>query len=167
MKTLNQFQIYIDAQKGVGVQFMLVGAGLMIVSLLAHLLGGSVIVNGIKIGALAAGLFISISGYAYRNTEIKLLNFQTQLFHKDHIAFHLTETKRMEKVLKDYPIYQIVFGAIIAVALTIIRSTSYSFWCGIAFSLILLSIGIMIVEALSHHSIKQYYTYLSNLAYHE
>lgn len=167
MKTLSQFQIYIDAQKAVGIQFILVGAGIVIVSALAHFLGSSELTSGLKVGALAAGLFISISGYAYRETEIKLLHSQTLLFNKDHIAFRLTETKRMEKVLKDYPIYQIVFGSFIVIALIFILSTTYSFWCGIALSIILLSTGVMIVEAYSHHSIKHYYTYLSNLTHHE
>jgi len=167
MKTLSQFQIYIDAQKWVGVQFMLLGAGLVIISGLALFLGNSELANGLKVGAIISGLFISISGYAYRNTEIKLLNSQTRFFNKDHVASRLTETKRMEKVLKDYPIYQIVFGAFIVIALIIILSANYSFWCGIALSIILLSTGVIIVEAHSHHSIKHYYTYLSNLTHHE
>jgi len=162
MDLLSQFEIYINAQKGVGSQFILLGAALLVIAIWAHFSGGSVLANGIKTGALICGLLIIAGGFGYRSTEAGLLKKQSEVYEKSQVEFTKIETERMAKVNKDYTVYQIVFGAFIIVSLLIIFLLKNPYWHGIAFAVILLMIGVMIVEAFSHQSIKEYYQFLIN-----
>ena len=119
MEALQQLELYISAQKNVAIQFIIIGAGLLILSAVLHFAGKSDLSNGFKIGALVCGVLILAGGIAYRNTEDKLLKSQTS--HQNSEAeFQQAETERMKQVVKDYPIYQLAFCAFIIVSLLVI-----------------------------------------------
>ena len=162
MDALQEFETYIAAQKNVAIQFIIIGVGLLLLSILLQFLGKGSLSNGLKIGALVCGLLIFIGGIAYHNTETKLLKTQTSLYQKSKIEFQQVETKRMQKVLKDYPIYQIVFGGFIILSLLVVFFVKNPFWHGVAFAVIIYNVAVLIVEAYSHQSIVQYYKSLIN-----
>jgi len=158
---LQQLESYILAQKNVALQFIMIGIALLIFSTLLHIMGKGSLSNGLRIGSLICGLFILIGGIAYKNTENKLLQTQTVLYQKSKVEFKQVETERMQKVMKDYPIYQIVFGSFIVLSLLVIWLVKNPYWHGIAFSVILLFTAVMIVEAFSQQSIKLYFEFLN------
>ena len=66
----------------------------------------------------------------------------------------------MQKVVKDYPIYQAVGAGLIVWALLVILFVKKPFWHGVAFAVIIYSVGFLLVEAYSHQSIKTYFDLL-------
>ena len=69
----------------------------------------------------------------------------------------------MEKVEKGFPIYQMVFGALIAIPLILILFVNKPLLNGISFSIMILFLFQMIIEAYSHKSILEYAKYLKDL----
>lgn len=161
MDTFSQFEIYISAQKNVAIQFMLIGSVLLLAATCFHFFGKGELSVGLRNGALICGIFILIGGIAYQNTENKLLVTSKSLFEENPQEFKKQEKQRMQKVIRDYPVYQFVFGGLIILSLLIVWFIDSSFWHGVAFSVILLAIGVMVVEAYSHQSIKTYTEYLT------
>ena len=159
---LNYFETYITAQKAVGLHFILLGVGLLVIAIIAHIMGSTTLATGLKTGALICGLMMIASGIGYRMTETKLLAKQTQLFEKDAANFQQIETERMAKVIKDYPMYQIVLIALIISALLIIWFTKNPYWHGISYAAIIMFVGFMMIEAFSQYSIKAYFQALKN-----
>ncbi len=159
---LTYFETYITAQKAVGLHFILLGVGLLVVAIIAQIMGSTTLANGLKTGALVCGLMMIISGIGYRMTETKLLEKQTQLFQKEAANFQQVEIERMAKVIKDYPIYQMVSIALIIAALLLIYFTKNPYWQGIAYAVIIMFVGFMMIEAFSQYSIKAYFQALKN-----
>ena len=156
MEVFQQFETYIAAQKNVAIQFIVVGVVLVLLSGLLHFLGKAELSNGLKIGALICGSFILIGGIAYYNTEDKLLKSQALVHQEDALKFEQVELERMEKVAKDYPVYQIVFGSFIILSILIVWFVKNPYWHGVAFSVIMLFAAVMMVEAYSQRSIQAY-----------
>ncbi len=154
---LSYLETYITAQKAVGLHFILLGIGLLVVAIVSQIMGSTALANGIKTGALVCGLMMIVSGIGYRMTETKLLENQTQLFQKDAANFQQVETERMAKVIKDYPLYQMVSIALIIAALVLIFFTKNPYWQGIAYAVIMMFVGFMMIEDFSHYSIKAYF----------
>ena len=162
MELLQDLQAYITAQKAVANEFILLGIGLILIAGICQFIDESQLSNGLKIGALICGILILAGGFGYRYTETTLLKKQTELFHKDQTEFRQVETERMAKVKKDYPNYQLVFGGFIILSLLVIWFIKNPFWHGIAFSVIILHVVVMIIEAYSQRSINLYYQNLVN-----
>lgn len=162
MEALEQLQVYINAQKNVAHQFMLIGGVLLLAAALFHFLGDSELSMGIRMGALIGGIFIFSGGWAYRNTENKLLETQTNIHQESEAEFFKTEKERMIKVEKDYPVYQYVFGAFILLSLLVIWFVASPYWKGVAFSVAFLFLMVMIVEAFSQNSIQAYLRFVSS-----
>lgn len=162
MSELNHLENYINAQKDVAIHFILIGIGLLLIALLSHFFSNSSLGNGLKIGSIVCGIFILLGGIGYQNTETKLLKNQSELLVKDKVEFHRVESERMAKVMKDYPIYQIGFGAFIILSLLIVLLVKNPFWNGVAFAIIILFVLVMISEAFSYQSINEYNKHLTN-----
>ncbi|MBV6652887.1 MAG: hypothetical protein KI786_03975 [Mameliella sp.] len=161
MEALQQLEIYIAAQKNVAFQFILIGVLLFILAAVFHFLGKGDLSAGLRTGSIVCGCFILIGGIAYQNTEHKLLETQKALYHESAEQFQQQEAARMEKVVKDYPVYQMVFGGFIMLSLLVVLFVSKPYWHGIAFSVIILFVLVMISEAFSHQSIKSYFEFLT------
>ena len=162
MSSLQQFEAYISAQKNVAIQFVAIGVGLILLALLLHYFGKSSLSNGLKTGSLICGFFILVGGIAYNITENKLCQTQTILYQKSKVEFQEVETERMQKVVKGYPIYQIVGVGFIILSLMVILFVKQPFWNGVAFAVIIYWVGFLLVEAYSHQSIKVYFDFLKS-----
>lgn len=162
MELLAHLETYINAQKSVGTQFILIGVLLLAMAVWPHFSDVNPLTSGLKTGSLICGLLILIGGFGYRYTETTLLKKQTELFQRNQTEFMQVETERMAKVKKDYPVYQIVFGGFIILSLLLIWFVKNTYWHGIAFAILILMVGVMIVEAFSQRSINLYYESLIN-----
>ena len=163
MELMQQLEIYTMAQKSVGTQFMLIGFGLLGIATLSYFMGESALSNGLKTGALVCGLVMLVGGFGYRNFSVKTQDVQMELLQKNEVEYQQVETERMAKVVKDYPMYQIVFGAFIIIALLVIWFVKNPYWHGVAFAVMIQAAAVMLSEAFSHQSIKAYFDYLSSL----
>ncbi|MET2985209.1 hypothetical protein [Aureibaculum conchae] len=159
---ISAFETYISAQKTVGLHFILLGISLLLTAIIAQIIGSSALANGIKTGTLICGFMMIASGIGYRITESKLLEKQTQLFQKEEVSFQKIETERMAKVIKEYPIYQMVSIAFIIATLLFIYFIKNPYWQGISYAIIIMFVGFMIIEAFSQHSINAYFENLKN-----
>jgi len=159
---LNQLEIYITAQKTIANYFMLLGVLLIILAVLFYFVGTNSLFNGLKIGFLILGFISIVSGYAYRITEEKLLKKQIVLYHNYSSQFHRIERIRMEKVVKNFPVYQMVSIGIIIISLIVIFFDKNNFLHGILFSVIIYFLGNMIIEKVSKPYIDKYYEQVLN-----
>ncbi len=162
MNALQQLEIYIAAQKNVAFQFIIIGVVLILLAATFYFLGKGSLSNGLKIGTLVCSLFILIGGIAYNSAEEKLMQSGTLLYQENPAQFQQQEIDRMQQVMKDYPIYQIAFGGFIVLSLLVVWFVKNPYWHGVAFSVMLLFVAVMIVEAYSHQSIKTYFEFLTS-----
>ena len=112
---------------------------------------------------LIFGLFSSVGGYGYKKTEDKLQKSQTLLYQENPVEFKQKEKERMAKVVKNFPLIQMIFVAVIAVSLITNLLLNKAFVNGILFSLVIFLVGNMIIESVSKKSIDTYYEILSKL----
>ena len=164
MNFIESLAIYTSSQKAVAAGFIAVGlvfivlAGtLMLQSLSAQLW------QGFKIGALACGLLILAGGIGYLKfcdkTQANLLT----LYEQDQAALIHVEKQRTQKVVREYAIYQAVFAVIIVLSLLAILM-GRDFLMGLAFSIALLFLCVMLIEAHSRGSIIKHNEYMQSLS---
>ncbi|MEN0049816.1 MAG: hypothetical protein AAF806_22330 [Bacteroidota bacterium] len=163
MDLLNQLDIYINAQKGVGFQAFLFGFGLLLSALLFHLLGSSALSEGIRTGSIVCGILLFGMGFGLRMSQENIRKEKSVLFQKDPIEFKQSERERMEKVKNNYPNYQLVMAIVILVLLLFYFFIKIPFWQGVAISVILFMIGNMFIEYFSQKTVLAYYEFLKEL----
>ena len=156
-------ETYINAQKTIANYIMGAGIVYIVLAIMLQFIESTTIFNGLKIGLLVVGLIALASGYGYLITEKKLLQKQTELIQQNPTQFLNKEKERMTKVIRNFPIYQLVFIVIIIISLLIIFFVKNGFLQGIMFSVILYLIGNLIIEQISKTSILTYYEKLINL----
>ncbi|MFK8054778.1 MAG: hypothetical protein AB8F78_01555 [Saprospiraceae bacterium] len=162
MDLQSELEIYISAQKAVGTQFIAVGVGLLLTAFISHMFGEGPLASGLKIGGIVCGLLISGGGFLYRYTETTLLENQSTLYRLNSEKFALEEGARMEKVVSDFPKYQITFRAILLAGMIAVLVTESPFWHGVSFTIMGMMIGVLIAEAFSKSSIMTYHQALLN-----
>lgn len=160
---LEQLEIYINAKKTIANYMLAFGFIMLLLAALIHFSASNTIFLGLKIGLLVFGLFSSVSGYAYKITEEKLLKSQTLLYQENLVEFNQKEKERMATVVKNFPLIQMVFVAIITVSLITNLFLNKAFINGILFSLVIFLVGNVIIESVSKKSINTYYEILSKL----
>jgi energy-coupling factor transporter transmembrane protein EcfT len=154
---LDQLELYVQAQRTIAHYMMGFGVILVLLAVLCHLTNANALFNGLKIGCLLFGVFSFVSGYAYQVTEEKLLDRQSKLYEQNPAEFLSLEKARMQKVVQGFARIQLVFGAIILLSLLVIFTIEHAFVSGLAFALILLLLGNMVIERVSKSSIDAYY----------
>lgn len=160
---IEQLEIYINAQKTIANYMLAFGLIMLLLAVLIHFSDSNTLFYGLKIGLVILGLFSSIGGYGYKITEEKLLKSQTLLYQENPDEFNQKEKERMAKVVKNFPLTQMIFVAIIVVSLITNLFLNKAFVNGILFSLVIFLVGNMIIESVSKKSIDIYYEILSKL----
>jgi len=165
MEVLQSLEVYTVSQKAVGIQFGVIGVVLLIAAGCLYFFNSTTdFSNGLKVGLLVWGLFGLVSGIGYHTFSVKLHEKALEQHAQNQEEFVRAEVPRMQKVLSDYPKYQLAFAAFIVISLLVIFIVGKPFWTGIAFATILFNVGMMIVEAYSHISIKAYIDALSKIS---
>lgn len=159
---LQHLEMYVSAQKTIGSYSMALGGFMIMLAVLFHFMEANPLFNGLKTGMLVVGLITLASGYGYRRAEENILRKQTVLYQESPLQFQQQEKERMEKVVKNIPLYLIGFIAVITGLLMVIFFTKNSFVHGILFSVIFFALGSMIIEKVSKTSIETYYQQLLN-----
>lgn len=157
---IEHLEVYIGAQKTIANYMLGLGILMVLLAVLFHFAGENAFFNGLKTGFLVLGLFSAISGYAYRNTEEKLLHEQSKLYQENPSQFQQMEKARMEKVVKNFPMIQKVFVAIIIALLIIFLIIKSNFTHGLILSAVFLITANMLIEKISKASIDTYYEQL-------
>lgn len=164
MEIIQALETYTLAQKTVATNFIYLGIGLIIFAMAVWVLAPSgQLSNGLKYGALVCGILIMIGGFSYSSFSQKILDNGIKAEKENHAQFVGEETIRMEKVEKGFPIYQMVFGAFIAIPLFLILFVNKPLLNGISFAVMILFLFQMIIEAYSHASIAEYANYLKDI----
>lgn len=159
---ITALEAYTKAQKTVGNQFMIIGVVLLLLALLAHfVMTQTTFMNGFKIGSLICGLIILAGGLGYYKFSDTTHQKAIILKESSEAEFLITEENRMQKVAKDYPIYQAVFATFIIIGLVLIFLIKSSFWSGVGISIVILFIGVMVSEYFSKESIDEYLKFLT------
>ena len=164
MNFIESLAIYTASQKlvatgfiAVGLVFIVLAGTLMLQSLSAPLW------QGFKIGALACGLLILAGGIGYLKFCDKTQADLLTLYEQDQAALIHVEKARIQKVVGEYPVYQAVFALIIALSLLAIL-LGREFLMGLAFSVALLFLCVMLMEAHSRGSIIKHNEYMQSLS---
>ncbi len=163
MNLLQSLEAYASAQKWVGINFIILGSILLILSgIFAFFIAKSPMASGMKWGSLVTGILIIVGGLSYLNFNEKTKKESTAIYQKDIKEFVQHEHDRMEKVDKGFILYQITFAAFVLAALIVIVFVKAPVLKGIAFAVAILFIGQLIIEAFSHQSISEYTQELRN-----
>ncbi|GEM_PF-2081897 len=152
MEILDYLEAYSKAQKLSGFHFILLSAALFLLSGgLQFFFQSSDLASGLKIGALVCGLLFAVMGFSYRNYVDKMQSATVEQFRANPAEALQTEQLRMEKTLREFPLYQYVFAGIIVIGLLVVLFVGSGFWQGIAYSMILTFWGAMVIETGSSH----------------
>lgn len=161
MDLVDQLEIYIQAQKGVGLHAILFGSVFLISALFFYLYGESGLSNGIRNGAIVIGVLLFIMGFGLRISQENLLKEKKALYQQDKVEFHQTEIERMSKVKNNYPKQQIVMVILVVLLLTSFLIIKNNVWQGVILSVSVFMIGNIIIEAFSNLAIVAYYENLT------
>lgn len=160
---LQHFEVYINSQKTMATYMMVFGGLIFTLSIIVLLAGTNPLLNGFKYGLWIFGLLSLIGGYGYKLTEERLLTSQTAIYHANKEVFKQVEKERMQKVVKSFPVIQIVFVVIILIALLLVFFINQSFIQGLLFALVLYFAGNLLIEQVSKHSIYTYFEQLTTM----
>ena len=164
MDIVQALETYSLAQKTVATNFIYLGIGLIIFAIAVWVFApGGQLSNGLKYGSLVCGILIMIGGFSYGSFSQNILDNGIKAEKENHAQFVGEETVRMEKVEKGFPIYQMVFGAFIAIPLLLILFINKPLLNGISFAVMILFLFQLIIEAYSYTSIAEYSKYLKAL----
>lgn len=164
MDIVQALETYTLAQKTVATNFIYLGIGLIIGAIAVWIFAPSgQLSNGLKYGLMVCGILIMIGGFSYSRFSQKTLDNGIIAEKSNHVKFLEDEKTRMDKVEKDFPIYQMVFGAFIVVPLLLVLFINKPLLNGVSFAVMILFLFQMIIEAYSYTSIAEYSKYLKVL----
>lgn len=149
-------ETYSEAQKIFGTRMMLIGCGLMTFAVYLHFIEDGRLYDGMKISALIAGLLVVLGGAYYHSYSIRVQKEQMEAFQQNPETFQSNELQRMEKVEKEFPTFQWIFGVILIAAVLLRLFGPNDYWHGVAYSIIILMSLQMILESISKLSIDAY-----------
>ena len=157
MSFVESLTFYTESQKLVAYGFVVSGLLLLVAAAVVLVLssGASSLWQGFKWGSIVFGLLILAGGIGYLNFCDKTHNGVVSAYQADPDSTLLEEDKRMQKVLGDFPRYQIWFSAIVLLSLAAIVFAK-PFWAGVAFPIAFLHVGILLIEAHSKTSIDSH-----------
>ncbi|KXX66634.1 hypothetical protein [Flammeovirga sp. SJP92] len=157
MNILQSLEAYTSAQKWVGINFIILGAILLVLAgIISFFVTKTPLASGMKWGSLVTGILIIIGGISYGNFNNKIQIEGKALYEKDSTEFIQTEHERMEKVDQGFLTYQLVFATFAVGAFAVILFFNAPFIKGIAFAVAILFTGLLIIEGFSHPSIQAY-----------
>lgn len=164
MGIIESLEVYISSQKVVALNFAALG---FLFSLVAGALWyfdlGSKLLQGLKAGLLIWGALIVIGGAVYYSFCLKTHSQLLNSYQANAETYKVAEHQRIEKVRKDYPVYQMAFALFIMISLSCIIFANKPFWSGVAFSTMFLFSLLMLFEAYSKISIDRYYEQMENI----
>ena len=164
MSIIESLSLYTSSQKSVAIGFIVAGGFLLLAStylMFQSALSGP-LWQGFKISALIFGLLIAAGGFGYLKFCDKTQTTLVAMYESNQDDMMTFEQQRMQKVVKDFPIYQISFAVIVVIALLIIIFAS-DFWIGVAFPVAILFISILLIEAHSRTSIVKHFEYIESV----
>jgi len=165
MTFVESLSLYTAAQKTVAYGFVGCGALLLISAALTWLAppNASPLWQGFRVGAIVFGLLILVGGLGYARFNNQNEADVAAGYQADAMAQVQTEHARMQKVVSDFPVYQIVFAVIVAAALaTALFAQPY--WAGFAYPPAFLFLAVMLIEAHSHVSIAAHAETIAKMA---
>ncbi len=157
MNIIESFEAYIVSQRTVGINFLILGGVLIAIVIIAHFaFPSTTLAIWFKRSLIACGILIALGGWSYGNFNNKVSEKGKAHYSQNSTEFVQTELVRMEKVVKQFPYYQITFATLIVIALLVVLFVPSPQAKGLAFAVILLMAGCLIVEQISHSSIMEY-----------
>ncbi|ANQ51770.1 hypothetical protein MY04_4434 [Flammeovirga sp. MY04] len=157
MNILQSLEAYTSAQKWVGINFIILGSILVILAgIFTFFVLKTPMSTGMKWGALVSGILILVGGMSYYSFCNKTQLSSQAIYKRDVTEFLQFEYERMEKVDKDFLLYQLTFTAFIVAALIIILFINMPLLKGVSYAVAILFLGILIIEGFSHTSITKY-----------
>lgn len=164
MNIIESLELYTASQKMLAYRFLAIGIVLalcfLIITLVSSLEGP--LWSGLKIGSVVcAGL---IAGFA-----VVYINF-TNNTHDGLLERHAADTtsmlsfeiERMEKIVREFPIYQSFFAAMVLTGLGLLLFASL-FWQGVGFSILAMHATMMYFELHSKVAIMRHYEFITQL----
>lgn len=157
METIKHFEIYIAAQKATGMQFVFFGLMLLIAAVLLHFSQLNPITQGLRNGFFIICILLLASGIGFIINQNKLLEAKKETYQLNPLEFEKQEIIRIQEVNKSVP--KIILGLSITLIISILALiifVSQPFWKGVAFSILIYLIGVLILESISYLSVKNY-----------
>jgi hypothetical protein len=163
MEILKHLEIYITAQKATGMQFVIFGAVLLIAATLLQLSHLNAITQGLRNGFFVISILLIASGVGFSINQANLLKTKKEAYQKDKDHFKQEEMDRMQQVNKNVPKILISLSiALILLLLALAFLIHAPFWKGVALSVAVYLLGLIIIESISFLSVKNYLETLLN-----
>jgi hypothetical protein len=163
MEIIKHFEVYIDAQKLTGIQFIVFGLLILTISILLHFSQLNPIIQGLKNGFFVLSFLLMLSGIGFYINQTKLFNTKNEVYQFNPEEFKKQEVNRMEQVNKSVPNIILFLGATILLLLIIVLFIYNPLWKGVLFSLLIYLLGLLIIESISYLSVKNYLQSLLNI----
>lgn len=163
MDMIKHFEVYIAAQKATGMQFAVFGVLLLLAAVLLNFSQLHPITQGLRNGFFVISILLLASGIGFSMNQHKLLKTKTEAYQTNQEAFKQQETERMQGVAKSVPtIVKSLAAVLILLLLALIFINIQPLWKGVVFSILIYLLGLLILEAISHLSVKTYLKALLN-----
>lgn len=163
MEMIKHFEMYINAQKATGMQFVIFGVVLLVAAILLHVSQLNPITQGLRNGFFVISILLIASGVGFTLNQNKLLETKTEIYQTNEVEFKKQEVERMQQVQGSVP--KIILGLSISLILLILATMFFihlPFWKGVSFSGAIYLLGLLILESISYLSVKNYLESLLN-----
>lgn len=159
---MDQLEIYISAQRGVGFNAFIFSAGMITIAILLYIYGTSQLAAGLRNGTFLIGIVLIAMGVGLRVSQENILQEKKKLYQQDEIVFKQAEIERMTIVENNYAKAQMVMAGLVVISLVAFLLIKSPIWQGVSLSFTVFFVGNVIMEAFSYLSIAAYFQYLTN-----
>ena len=163
MEIIKHFEVYIAAQKSTGMQFVIFGIVLLAAAIVLHFSQLNPITQGLRNGFLVISILLMGSGIGFIINQNKLMKAKMEIYQSDREEFKKQELDRMQTVNKSVP--TIILSLSVILILLILASVFFignPLWKGVLFSVLIYTLGLLILESISYLSVKNYLQSLLN-----
>lgn len=154
---LEYLEKYTVAQKGIGTYFIVFGVVFFFSTMVIRIIfGRSLIFTGLNWGSFISALVLTASGIIYRAYCDYIHKKAAAKLFENESEFVKAEIGRVQKVQKDFQIYQIVFSSLALISLIIGIILHSRMGKGVFLAMAILFAGMLAIEYFSRNSIGAY-----------
>lgn len=164
MNIIESLELYTASQKILAYRFLAIGIVLALCFLIITLMNSldGPLWSGLKVGSLVCAILIIAFSLVYINFSNKTHNDLLERHSADQGAMLVFEVERMEKIVREFPIYKVFFSAMVLIGLGLMVFAS-PYWQGVGFAIFAMHGTMIYFELHSKVAIDRHYELLSTL----
>ena len=164
MNIVESLELYTASQKLLALRFLAIGIVLALCFLIITFMNSlnGPLWSGLKVGSLVCSILIIAFSFVYINFSNKTHSDLLERHSLDQSAMLGFEVERMEKIVREFPMYKAFFAAMVLIGLGLMVFAN-PYWQGIGFAILAMHGTMIYFELHSKMAIDRHYELVSQL----